>query len=215
MAVVGLLWWRSCANQDNQNNQPQYRTAVAAREDVVRTINATGVLRTYNIVDVKSKASGIVSEIFVDVGDFVQKGQLLARIDLADTLSVYNQAKADLEAANACIEQAQESLQLQREQSELALHQAETDLASASACFEQAQERARTQPIITGAQFQSARTALETARTNLEQLEKVTIPQERAQAEANYNSARQSVMGKPVRSVIKRKPKPSPTQTAR
>lgn len=136
---------------------------------MVRTINATGVLRTYNIVDVKSKASGIVSEIFVDVCDFVQKGQLLAQIDPADTLSVYNQAKVDLEAANARIEQAQESLQLQREQSELALHQAEANLASASACFEQAQERARTQPIITEAQLQSARTALETARTNLEQ----------------------------------------------
>ncbi|MER3558631.1 MAG: hypothetical protein C4336_03575, partial [Armatimonadota bacterium] len=134
---------------------------------------------------------GIVSEILVDVGDVVQKGQLqkgqlLARIDPADTLSVYNQAKADLEAANARIEQAQESLQLQREQIELALQQAEANLAPVSARLKQAQERARTQPIITEAQLQSA-------RTNIEQLEKVTIPQEQAQAEANYNSARQQV----------------------
>ncbi|CUU11137.1 HlyD family secretion protein [Armatimonadetes bacterium GBS] len=193
VAVAAVFWWRGRANQETQNNQPEFRTAEVTREDVVRTINATGVLRTYNIVDVKSKAGGIVSELLVDVGDVVQKGQLLARIAPADTLAVYNQAKADLEAANARIEQAEESLRLQREQSELALRQAEANLEAARARLQQAEERARIQPTLTESQIQSARTALETARKNLEQLEKVTIPQERAQAQANYNAARQQV----------------------
>lgn len=192
LAVVLVFWWRG-RNSEAQTDQPTFRTAEVTREDVVRSINATGVLRTYNIVDVKSKAGGIVSQILVDVGDVVKAGQLLARIDPADTLSVYNQAQADLEAANARIEQAQENLRLQREQSQLAVQQAEAALQSAQARLQQAEERARLQPAVTEAQLQSARTALETARKNLEQLEKVIIPQERAQAQANYESARQQV----------------------
>ncbi len=192
IALAVVLWWRGRGSETN-TNEPEFRTATVTREDVVRSITATGVLRTYNIVDVKSKAGGIVSQVLVDVGDVVQAGQLLARIDPADTLSVYNQALADLEAANARIEQAQESLRLQREQSELAVQQAEANLQAALARLQQAEERAKLQPTVTEAQLQSARTALETARKNLEQLEKVIIPQERAQAQANYESTRQQV----------------------
>ncbi len=190
--LIGLWWWR-VRGQSAASDQPQYRTAEVARTTVVRSITATGTLRTYNIVDVKSKAGGIVSKLYVDVGDVVRRGQLLARIDPADTLAAYNQAKADLEAANARIEQAQESLQLQREQSQLALQQAEANLRAAKARLQQAEERAKAQPVITEAQLQAARTALETARKALEQLEQVTIPQERAEAQANYNAARQAL----------------------
>lgn len=192
LLAVAIWWWRGRAQQ-SPAEQPLYRTAEVVRTTVVRSITATGVLRTYNIVDVKSKAGGIVSKLYVDVGDVVKKGQLLARIDPADTLAAYNQAKADLEAANARIEQAQESLRLQREQSMLALQQAEANLRAAKARLQQAEERAKAQPTLTEAQLQAARTTLETARKALEQLEQVTIPQERAQAQANYEAARKAL----------------------
>ncbi|MFN4032259.1 MAG: efflux RND transporter periplasmic adaptor subunit, partial [Fimbriimonadales bacterium] len=180
-------------NAESAEPEVEFRTAEVTREDVVRSITATGVLRTYNIVDVKSKAGGIVSQILVDVGDEVRAGQLLARIDPADTLAVYNQARADLEAAKARIEQAQESLRLQREQSQFAVEQAEANLRAAQARLRQAEERAQLQPALTEAQLQAARTALGVARKNLEQLQSVQIPQERAQAQANYDAARQAV----------------------
>jgi len=187
-----IVWWRG-RGQQTPTDQPLYRTAQVERTTVMRSITATGVLRTYNIVDVKSKAGGIVSKLYVDVGDRVKKGQLLARIDPADTLAAYNQAKADLEAANARIEQALESLRLQREQSQLALQQAEANLLAAKARLQQAEERAKVQPALTEAQLQAARTNLETARKALEQLEQVIIPQERAQAQANYEAARKAL----------------------
>jgi HlyD family secretion protein len=193
VVLIGIIvWWRG-RGASAPADQPLYRTAQVERTTVVRSITATGVLRTYNIVDVKSKAGGIVSKLYVDVGDRVKKGQLLARIDPADTLAAYNQAKADLEAANARIEQALESLRLQREQSQLALKQAEANLQAAKARLQQAEERAKAQPTLTEAQLQAARTNLETARKSLEQLEQVTIPQERAQAQANYDAARKSL----------------------
>ncbi|MCS7190916.1 MAG: biotin/lipoyl-binding protein, partial [Fimbriimonadales bacterium] len=164
VVIVGIvivaavaLWWRG-RNAETAEPAVEIRTAEVTREDVVRSITATGVLRTYNIVDVKSKAGGIVSQILVDVGDEVKAGQLLAKIDPADTLSVYNQALADLEAAKARIEQAQESLRLQREQSQLAVQQAEANLQAAEARLRQAEERAKLQPAVTEAQLQSART---------------------------------------------------------
>ncbi|MFQ3610854.1 MAG: efflux RND transporter periplasmic adaptor subunit [Fimbriimonadales bacterium] len=191
LALAVTLWWRG-RNGEPAAEEVTLRTAEATKEDIVRSITATGVLRTYNIVDVKSKAGGIVSQVLVDVGDEVKPGQLLARIDPADTLSVFNQAQADLEAANARIGQAQENLILQREQSRLSVQQAEANLQAAQARLQQAEERAKLQPTVTEAQLQSARTALETARKNLEQLEQVVIPQERAQAQANYDAARQA-----------------------
>jgi HlyD family secretion protein len=193
VAIAAVALWMRGRNSETTEPEVELRTAEVTREDVVCSITATGVLRTYNIVDVKSKAGGIVSQILVDVGDEVKAGQLLARIDPADTLSVYNQAQADLEAANARIEQAQESLRLQREQSQLAVQQAEQNLQAAEARLRQAETRASLQPTVTEAQLQSARTALETARKNLEQLERVSIPQERAQAQANFEAARQAV----------------------
>lgn len=193
VAVLALGLWLRGRNTQAAEPEVEIRTAEVTREDVVRTITAVGVLRTYNIVDVKSKAGGIVSQILVDVGDEVKAGQLLARIDPADTLAVYNQARADLEAAEARIEQALESLRLQREQSQLAVQQAEANLQAAEARLRQAEERARLQPTVTEAQLQAARTTLETAQKNLEQLERVIIPQERAQAQANYDAARQAV----------------------
>ncbi len=191
VALAVVLWWRG-RESEPATEEVTLRTAEVTREDVVRSITATGVLRTYNIVDVKSKAGGIVSQVLVDVGDVVKPGQLLARIDPADTLSVFNQAQADLEAAEARIEQAQENLALQREQSRLAVQQAEANLQAAQARLQQAEERAKLQPTVTEAQLQSARTTLETARKSLEQLEQVIIPQERAQAQANYNATRQA-----------------------
>ncbi|MSR37009.1 MAG: efflux RND transporter periplasmic adaptor subunit, partial [Gemmatimonadetes bacterium] len=71
------------------------------------TVEATGTIEPIRKVEVKSKASGEVQTLAVDVGDQVQTGALLARIDPRDVSNSYDQAQADLEVAKARLEISQ------------------------------------------------------------------------------------------------------------
>lgn len=185
----GAYKWYGNSKADSEG-KPIYRTANVELGTVVSSITATGVLKAYNIVEVKSKAGGIIQELKVDVGSVVEKGDLLARIDPSDTLASYTQAKADLDSADARIVQAQQNLELQKRQSVEAIKQAEASLTASKARLEQAKQRAQTQPKVSDAQLESAKASLETATKNLEQLQKVTLPQTRAQVKANYDAAK-------------------------
>ena len=52
-------------------------------------------------VEIKSKASGIVKRLYVDAGDRVKKGQLLAELDKEEIAARVAQAKAQVEASEA------------------------------------------------------------------------------------------------------------------
>ena len=54
-------------------------------------------------VEVKSKASGIVKKLYVDYGDQVKKGQLLAELDRDEIQARVDQARAQLEASSASL----------------------------------------------------------------------------------------------------------------
>jgi multidrug efflux pump subunit AcrA (membrane-fusion protein) len=58
VAIAAVALWMRGRNSETTEPEVELRTAEVTREDVVRSITATGVLRTYNIVDVKSKAGG-------------------------------------------------------------------------------------------------------------------------------------------------------------
>ena len=51
------------------------------REDLAKSVVATGKIEPITKVEVKSKASGIVKKLYVDYGDHVKKGQMLAELD--------------------------------------------------------------------------------------------------------------------------------------
>ncbi|RXL83696.1 biotin/lipoyl-binding protein, partial [Citrobacter sp. AAK_AS5] len=54
---------------------------VARRGDLVMSIYADGEIRPPRSLDVRTKVSGELTEVNVQDGDRVKKGQLLARID--------------------------------------------------------------------------------------------------------------------------------------
>ena len=79
------------------------------------TAEATGTVEPIRKVEVKSKASGEVLALSVDVGDLVQTGALLARIDPRDVRNSFDQAAADLEVAEARLEISQAQNQRSKE----------------------------------------------------------------------------------------------------
>lgn len=71
------------------------------KEQVPRTIEATGTLAAQDQVDLAMKVPGRVAELLVDLGDHVAKGQRLARLDPTDLDLAVGQAVAALEQARA------------------------------------------------------------------------------------------------------------------
>ncbi|MGH7616785.1 MAG: efflux RND transporter periplasmic adaptor subunit [Gemmatimonadaceae bacterium] len=76
-------------------------TATVARSSLTITVSATGTVEPAEVVLVKSKASGQIVKMPVQMGTEVKPGDLIAQIDPRDPQSRYNQAVAALNAAKA------------------------------------------------------------------------------------------------------------------
>ncbi len=89
--------------------------AIVARGDLARSVVATGVVEPIsNRIEIRSKASGIVEKIHVDVGDKVEAGQVLVELDRAQLLAQRREAEANLQAAKADLAAAQAELERNR-----------------------------------------------------------------------------------------------------
>lgn len=77
------------------------KIAKVARGDVARSVVATGKIQPITKVEVKSKASGIVERLFVDINDRVHKGQPLAQLDQQEIEAQVEAQRAQLAAAQA------------------------------------------------------------------------------------------------------------------
>ncbi|HJQ21705.1 MAG TPA: efflux RND transporter periplasmic adaptor subunit [Gemmatimonadaceae bacterium] len=84
-----------------KNAAPSVSTAPVARRDIVVDAQANGAVEPINIVEVKSKASGLVTRMPVETGTNVKPGDLIAQVDTRDVQNQYNQADADVKAAEA------------------------------------------------------------------------------------------------------------------
>ncbi|MFA7318782.1 MAG: efflux RND transporter periplasmic adaptor subunit [Sulfuricella sp.] len=84
---------------------PQYLSEEAVRGNLTVTVSATGNLQPTNQVDVGSELSGTIEAVLVDDNDRVQKGQLLARLDLSKLNDQVAKSGAALVSTEAQVEQ--------------------------------------------------------------------------------------------------------------
>jgi HlyD family secretion protein len=77
------------------------KLAKVTRGDVARSVVATGKIQPITKVEVKSKASGIVEKLYVDINNQVHKGQQLAQLDQQEILAQVDAQRAQLAAAEA------------------------------------------------------------------------------------------------------------------
>lgn len=81
-------------------------TVPATRQRLVVEVEATGVIRPIEAVEVRSKASGQIVALPVETGAIVRRGDLLVRIDPRDPQNRFDQARASLQAAEAAVQVA-------------------------------------------------------------------------------------------------------------
>ena len=64
-----------------KNKVLEVTTAIVAKEDIVQYVEELGVVKSEEQITMYSKITGIVSEILVDIGDKVKKGDILVKLD--------------------------------------------------------------------------------------------------------------------------------------
>ncbi|MEO9599030.1 efflux RND transporter periplasmic adaptor subunit [Parasphingorhabdus sp.] len=97
LAYVGYHYFTGSGNEDDSVSQaPTVTVMVPGKQQVTRTINATGTLAARREIPVSVVGEGgRVTNVYVDAGDWVKQGQVMASIDR----SVQSQQAASLRAS--------------------------------------------------------------------------------------------------------------------
>lgn len=104
----------ACGSGSASPSELRLEEASVTRQTIESSVEATGTVEPIRRVEVKSQASGEIMEMPVDLGDRVERGDLLARIDPRDEVNELEQAEADLEQAEAQLQVAQSRLERAR-----------------------------------------------------------------------------------------------------
>lgn len=94
----------------NDPKIPAARLAKVTRGDIAKSVVATGPIQPITKVEVKSKASGIVERLYVDINQMVHKGQVLAQLDQQEILAQVAAQRAQLAAAEANVTTAKANI---------------------------------------------------------------------------------------------------------
>ncbi|GAB4515253.1 MAG: efflux RND transporter periplasmic adaptor subunit [Allomuricauda sp.] len=79
--------------QKNAEDPVVYETETPSKQTIVKKAVATGSILPLEEVLIKPNISGVIEEIYVEGGDYVKSGDLLAKIKVVPNLSALNDAK--------------------------------------------------------------------------------------------------------------------------
>jgi len=105
--VLGVV----AAARGNTTKFEPSQLAKVERADIARSVVATGKVQPITKVEVKSKASGIVTRLDTDINAHVHQGQVLAQLDQQEILDQVAAQKAMLAAAESNARAAEASIQ--------------------------------------------------------------------------------------------------------
>jgi HlyD family secretion protein len=98
-AVALVVAAAACSGK--KDKAPPVQVATIQRRDIIIDAQASGIIEPINVVEIKSKASGMITKLPVETGTMVKPGDLLVQIDTRDVKNQLDQANADLDAAQA------------------------------------------------------------------------------------------------------------------
>ena len=97
--VLSIIFLASCGGDKKEEEFKFYTLKEAGAQQLELTVEASGTVEAISSIEIKSKASGQVLFLGAEIGDFVEKGIVLARIDQRTPTNTLAQANADLEVA--------------------------------------------------------------------------------------------------------------------
>jgi HlyD family secretion protein len=187
-ALLGARGEPAAAERNFSLITPRYDTLVA-------TVNAAGRIEPARAVDLSFAAAGRVGEVLVSVGDAVEQGDVLARLDQRELQLRLDQAEAQLRQAQANYDRLLGgAVQADIQAAEAQLRQAEAQLRQVEGSVTAADLRAAEEQV-RQAQAQLARlqgtpntSDVQAAEARIREAE-ITLERQRTQLSANKTSA--------------------------
>ncbi len=101
LAFAGALVW---LYQKNRQPTITYETVQAEIRSISKSTVATGNINPKEEVLIKPNISGIIDRVYVEAGDYIKSGDLIAEIKVVPNVSSLNQANNQIESAKIDLE---------------------------------------------------------------------------------------------------------------
>lgn len=122
--------WYVLGREDNAAPEDEALLATVEIGSIENTIAAAGSLKPSNYVDVGAQVSGQLQRLYVEIGDFVEEGQLLAEIDARVQEARVSASRASIESLEVQLDARQAALELARSNVTRQTQLAATDVTS-------------------------------------------------------------------------------------
>jgi RND family efflux transporter MFP subunit len=151
---------------------PYAAVAPVKRETIATTLAIAGQFMPYQNVELHAKVAGYIKHIYVDIGDHVHEGQVLAVLEIPELVAQVDEAKAAMHHAEEEIQRSKSEVS-RAEADEVALHAnaerlVNTDKARPGLIAQQELDDATAKDRASEAQVDAAKSALAAARQQLE-----------------------------------------------
>lgn len=84
IAIVVVFIWRRSDEKVAPAETASASVALVARGSISHTLNLAGQFQPYQVVEVHAKVSGYIKHIYVDIGDIVHAGEVLAVLEVPE-----------------------------------------------------------------------------------------------------------------------------------
>lgn len=99
LIVGGILYTFFLIWQKSQPKKIVYEIAEVKRSDIDRISKFSGKLLPKDEIDIKSRISGIVSEIYIKSGDYVRENEAIARLNVIVDIANLQEAQSNVNVA--------------------------------------------------------------------------------------------------------------------
>ncbi|MBD2199811.1 MULTISPECIES: efflux RND transporter periplasmic adaptor subunit [Calothrix] len=207
--VVGSTTTYNLVNQGNNKQDISELTVPVETQTVTLRIAASGKVVPVQSVNISPKNPGVLGELYVEQGDRVKQGQVIARMDVGEIQAQILQYQANIAQAQAQLDEARAGSRPQEiAQAKARLAQVEAQLASARAGnrtqeIGQAQaqvESAQAQVNLTQARVERYRELTRQGATSQDQLDQYISENSRAKASLQETQKRLSLLQSGTRS---------------
>ena len=97
----------ACGGAKEKEEFKFYTKKEVDTKELELTVEASGTVEAISSIEIKSKASGEILFLGAEIGDFIKKGEVLARIDQRTPKNNLEQASADLDVAKVRLANAE------------------------------------------------------------------------------------------------------------
>lgn len=95
-----LILFQGCGFTDSDQSEDSSSTPIAGHEvkrhDLSRVANFVGGIRPKERIEIRSRLDGVLETLEVEAGDYVEKDDLLASIDVSEIQAQYNRAASEM-----------------------------------------------------------------------------------------------------------------------